>query len=969
MPDVSRRTFLRIAAAAGAVASVPGCKPAARQLIPYVIPDETLVPGEAFFYAGVCGGCPAGCGTVARVREGRVIKLEGNPNHPVSGGAICARGQAALQGLYNPDRLPRPHQRGTNHQLHPIGWDAADKTMTERLHAAAGAGTNRIAFMGAPAGPTLSAIIGRWLRAWNSERLVLYQALDDEPARAATRLCYGRGDLPVYQLDAAEVLLSFGADFLETWRSPVELTRQYAQFRAPRKSGGGTTIGYSAYVGPRFGLTAAKCDDWLAPRPGSEAIVALGVLHELLGQGATSAAGGVDLNAVRGFVAGYDPASVAARSGVPAETITRIAKRFAQAPSAVALAGTDDVATHVAAILLNAVKGSVGKTVRFLEGAAPQPPSSPEELAGSMDAMRSGKVDVLVVTGVNPLFTMPPEAGFAEAIKHVPFVVWCGQVPDETAEAAHLLLPIHHAQETWGDEMPRPGVFGLGQPAMRPVFESKPLGDILLDSARAGAAQGPLWQDTAHAVEANWRDLHKQLGIAESFDEFWEKARRTGGWFAEAKLAQVSLKPEVLQSPPQIQAPPAGLTMVAFPHIFFYDGRGADKPWLQEIPEPVSQLVWDSWAEIHPATARQLQVVEGDIVELRSPHGRIEVAAHIFERAQPDVVAVPIGQGHTAYGRYANGRGCNPWQMLPDGRRVARVELSRTGRRELPVSPLGLSTMLNRPIVETISLEDLSKGIQPPPFEQEPPEPYEVYEKYTYDKHQWGMTIDVNACTGCSACVAACYAENNLPFVGKKAIDHGRIMSWIRLERYFPDKPGGPPIQMMPMLCQQCDHAPCEPVCPVFAAYHTDEGLNGQIYNRCVGTRYCENNCPYKVRRFNWFKPEWPVPLNLQLNPDVTVRGAGVMEKCTFCVQRIRAVEMDAQAEDKRPVRDGEIVPACAQACPARAITFGDIKDPDSAMMRRRDDNRLRAYRALENLNTQPSIVYLRDIYRTEEKA
>ncbi len=904
---------------------------------------------------------------MARVREGRVIKLEGNPNHPVGGGALCARGQAALQGLYNPDRLSRPNQRGTNQQLQPIKWDAAYKAITERLHSATNAGKNRVAFMGAPSGPTLGAIIDRWLRSWNSERLIPYQAIDDAPERAANRLCYGRSDLPVYQIDRAEVLISFGADFLETWRSPVEMTLQYAQFHSPRKSGSTVTVGYSAYVGPRFSLTASRCDDWLTAPPRSEAVVALGILHELLQQGATPAAGGLDLNALRGFVAGYDPASVAKQSGVPAETITRLAKRFAEAKSAVALAGTDDIATHVAAILLNAVKGSIGDTVRFLEGAAPQPPSDSEQLAASIDAMRAGKIDVLVVSGVNPLFTMPPEANFADALKHVPFVVWCGQVPDETAEAAHLLLPIHHTIETWGDEMPRPGVFGLGQPAMQPVFESKPLGDILLDSARAGTPQNPLWENTAHAVEANWRDLHKQLGLTESFDEFWEKARRTGGYFGDAKTAQVSFKAEVLNSPPQIQVASTGLTMVAFPHIFFYDGRGADKPWLQEIPEPVSQIVWDSWAEIHPDTARQLDVAEGDIVELRSRHGRIEVAAHIFDRIEPGVIAVPIGQGHTAFGRYANGRGCNPWRVLADGRRIARVELSRTGRSDVAVTPLGLTTMLNRPFVETISLNDLVKGIKPPPFEEEPPEPYEVYEKYTYEKHQWGMTIDVNTCTGCSACVAACYAENNVPFVGRNEIARGRIMSWLRIDRYFPETPSSKLIQIMPMLCQQCDHAPCEPVCPVFAAYHTDEGINGQVYNRCVGTRYCENNCSYKVRRFNFYKPEWPAPLNLQLNPDVTVRGAGVMEKCTFCIQRIRSAEMNAEADDKRPVRDGEIVPACAQACPAKAITFGDMKDPSSAVMRRRDDNPLRAYRALENLNTQPSIVYLRDIYQGEK--
>jgi Fe-S-cluster-containing dehydrogenase component len=270
-----------------------------------------------------------------------------------------------------------------------------------------------------------------------------------------------------------------------------------------------------------------------------------------------------------------------------------------------------------------------------------------------------------------------------------------------------------------------------------------------------------------------------------------------------------------------------------------------------------------------------------------------------------------------------------------------------------------------------MSIEELANRVVPEEKEQEVRGPYEFYPNWEYPVHQWGMTIDVNACTGCSACVTACYAENNLAVVGKEGVDNGRIMSWIRIERYFPSEkeaPSAPLLYIMPMLCQQCHHAPCEPVCPVFAAYHTREGLNGQIYNRCVGTRYCENNCPYKVRRFNWFKAEWPEPLNLQLNPDVTVRGAGVMEKCTFCVQRIAFAEINAKTEG-RQLRDGEIQTACQQACPSRAITFGDINDPASAMMRRREDNKLRDYLSLKELNTQPAITYLRDIYREKGKA
>jgi molybdopterin-containing oxidoreductase family iron-sulfur binding subunit len=278
---------------------------------------------------------------------------------------------------------------------------------------------------------------------------------------------------------------------------------------------------------------------------------------------------------------------------------------------------------------------------------------------------------------------------------------------------------------------------------------------------------------------------------------------------------------------------------------------------------------------------------------------------------------------------------------------------------------------MGRSIVEAMSIEQLARGVVPKSEAPEVTGPFEMYPPWKYPRHKWGMTIDVNACTGCSACVTACYAENNVPTVGKDGVDRGRIMSWIRIERYFPaarEAAQAPQLYLAPMLCQQCDHAPCEPVCPVFASYHTEEGLNGQVYNRCVGTRYCENNCPYKVRRFNYFDPDWPEPFNLQLNPDVTARSVGVMEKCTFCIQRIVATEINAKVE-KRGVRDGEIVTACAQACPTKAISFGDMKDPKSEMMKRREANKNRGYRSLEQLNTQPAIVYLRNVYHEREKA
>jgi anaerobic selenocysteine-containing dehydrogenase len=502
--ELSRRAFLKLIAVTGAAAS--GCtQPPTRELIPYVVPDENVIPGVPSFFASVCRECPASCGVVARIREGRAIKLEGNPRDPISAGALCARGQAALQGLYHPDRLATPELRGANGALAPAAWEGALHTFAERLSAAAAAGEHRVAFLGPPMGPTVERIVERWLGVWRSNRRLRYEALDDDAARRAGERCFGRIDLPVYRLDGADVLLAFAADFLATWRSPVELARQYAAFRAPRAGGGGITMGRAVYVGPHFGLTAARCDEWLDVRPGDEAPVALGMLHHLAQRRLVKA--DVDAEALGAFASGYPPAAVAQRTGVPAATIQRVAEWFGNAGAAVALAGTADSATHVAVAILNSVTGNVGKTVRYLDGPAAAGCSGAAEITALLEAMRAGAVDVLVIADANPVFTLP---GFTDALSHVPFVVWCGGVPDETAARAHLTLPRHHALETWSDAAPRPGVALLGQPVMQPVVRSLPLGDILLASVHAAGAAALPWENTHAAVEATWRERHAQ---------------------------------------------------------------------------------------------------------------------------------------------------------------------------------------------------------------------------------------------------------------------------------------------------------------------------------------------------------------------------------------------------------------------------------------------------------------------------
>src|SRR5713101_2217347 len=563
--ELSRRSFMKVLAVTSAAAT--GCTDLPpRQLMPYVIPDENVIPGVPSFYASICRECPASCGVVARVREGRVINLEGNPCDPISCGSLCARGQAALQGLYNPDRLAAPQQRRPDGTLSSATWEVATQTFAQRLQAAASAGANRVAFIGPPFGPTLDRIIERWLQTWGSHRRLYYEAIDEEPARAAAELCFGRSDLPIYHLEAAEVVLSFGADFLETWRSPVEFTRQYAAFRAPRLGHDGITMGRAVYFGPRFGLTAANCDEWVALRPGTEAIVALGVFHALVHDGLVKM--GVDRDSLKRFTDGYDPTLVAERTGVPAAKIHHLAEWFGKADGAVALAGTADTATHVVASLLNVVTGNLGKTMRFLEGDPVTLRSRPEEITHLMAAMRDGVVDVLVVAGANPAFTIP---ALAEALTDVPFVVWAGGVPDETAEMAHLLLPCHHVVESWSDAAPRPDVMLLGQPVMQPVFQTSPFGDILLASVHAaGVSTETLpWENPQGAVEATWREAHAQVGDTTSFDTFWQNARDTGGLFREVHVAAVSLRPEVFDTSLALPERPAdNLTLVAFPHIF-----------------------------------------------------------------------------------------------------------------------------------------------------------------------------------------------------------------------------------------------------------------------------------------------------------------------------------------------------------------------------------------------------------------
>lgn len=989
---VGRRTFLKVLGGAAPAAAVAACSPIPpERLIPYVVPPEDVIPGVATWYATVCGECPAGCGMLVRTREGRAVKVEGNPEHPINRGSLCIRGQASLQGLYNPDRIAGPLRRRTTNAaagqsvLEPVDWEQAQQQLVDQLQAVRESGPpGRIAIVTPLTTGTLDQLVDTWANGVGARR-VTYEAFAYEAIRAANRMTFGRDAVPHHDFASPDLVVSFGADFQETWLSTVGHTRDHAEGRRVRDGRKSRFI----QIEPRMSLTGANADQWIEIQPGTEGLVAAAMARAIVDdarvQGPATETGLSErLDALLG---NYTPESVADTTGVPADVIRELARAFSDPSlgpgrslavgSGIATSGDQATATQVAINLLNYVAGNIGSTVVFGPDMNWGRAGTYREMFELTSAMRNGEIELLILYDVNPIHSMPGGAEFASALDEVPFVVSASSFPDETSTRANLVLPIHTPLESWGDSVPREGVRGLMQPVMRPVFDTRHFGDILLESARAlggeVSADLPrrgefldLLQDTWETAQPTPEADPDTDGAAPTldFDDFWAEAQRRGGFFDTVEPVPVELNPTLADEGLEI-APAAtsrDLELLVYPSLHHYDGRGANRPWLQEVPDPLMKTTWASWVEASTPTARTIGAEEGQLVRLTSEHGTVDASLLINDQLRDGVVAIPIGQGHTGYGRYAAGRGVNPLTLLsgdPDPDSGGRQWL--TGVDAMPLEVTRRIPRLqasfdqqDRELAQSVSLTALASGEVMPE-----PEHFSLSPEHEHPIHHWGMAIDLDACNGCNACVAACYAENNIPVVGQDHMRQGRTMSWMRIERFVEQRDSQVDNRFLPMLCQHCDHAPCETVCPVFATYHTDEGLNAQVYNRCVGTRYCANNCPYRVRRFNWFQQEFPEPLNLQLNPDVTARVAGVMEKCTFCVQRITDAKGGAKDEG-RPVQDGDVTPACAQTCPAQAIVFGDTNDPESRVSQLSED--ARAYHVLGELNTRPAITYLKRV-------
>lgn len=977
----NRREFLQILGASTGVAATGCGRELPEKLIPYVVQPDEIIPGVSAWYAGTCAECSAGCGVLVRTREGRALKVEGNSSHPINGGGLCALGQSSVQGLYDPDRLREPLVREANGTFKTATWETAIGLIASAIAEAASASQESV-LLSKPLGLSEEVLVEEFTKKVKHSSHISYSLFGGDVFDKASEWVFGSGTRLSIDFSEADVVLGIGADYLETWRSPVEFTKGFGQRRSPDSHG---KISKVFHIEPRLSLTAANADTWLMNAPGSESRILLALLKEVVRKTNGESLRAHGLAKVEKHLEKVALKELLAESGVNESDFVSLldallaARRSLVVCGGAAVRGGGNLRAAVLANLLNAALGNIGTSVQLTKSFK-EVSSGYQQLRDFVGKAEDGKVGFVCVAGVNPAYSLPVKSGFRAALGRAGFVAYIGTHLDETARLANVVLPLSTSFEAWNDSSPREGVYNLNQPSMQPLYKSQSFGDTLLALLAAKPLSAPV-KDIGSFYEYIRTQWKKRLGEGDFESKWLACVERGGKWTNEASPKSSWNLANTCSALPKEETTPSDFSLLAFPTVRSSDGAASNRPWLQELPDPLTTSVWGSWLEMHPTTAKKHGFAQGEVAQVHTADGSFEAPVFVTKNIHPQLVAVPLGQGHESLGRFASGVGANPLRVLSpndsDGELqllAGGVTLRKTVAQEELVITKGSDSQLGRGIFRSVPSTELGEGdhghgkkskhktghgevAHHDPHALGPqPEPKQMYKQMPHVQYRWGMSVDLARCTGCSACVTACYAENNVPVVGKEFCAEGREMSWLRVQRYVEGPATRPVEGFMPMMCQHCSNAPCEPVCPVYATYHSDEGLNTMVYNRCVGTRYCSNNCSYKVRRFNWFDYSWPEPLNWQLNPDVSVRSVGVMEKCSFCIQRIREGENRAKNEG-RTVKDGEVQPACASSCPADAIVFGDLEDESSEVAEMSRSKR--SYRVFDfELNTKPAVYY-----------
>ena len=950
LDPVGRRSFMKLMGASMAFAGLTACTvQPTEHAVPYVSNPEGYVPGKTYFFATAMPLHGVAEGLLVESHEGRPTKIEGNPEHPASKGGTSVHAQASVLNLYDPDRSESVLFKGETAR-----WgDLLDVLRTAMAAQRTKKGAGLRILTEATTSPTLGAQMKALLADLPDAKWHQYEPGGPNEARVGSQLAFGRMVNTVYKFDAADVVLALDADFLVEGAGHIRYARD---FMSRRKLTDGKSEMNRLYVAEStVTRTGAKSDHRLPLRASEVESLARAIAAEVGAAGVTGAV-----------------------SGEADKFAKAVAKDLKEhRGKCVVLAGQHQPASvHALAHVINAALGNVGQTVVHTASLEPAPVdhlASLKELTGDLNA---GKVELLVIVGANPVYTAPRDLKFGEALQKAGLRIHLGSHHDETGELCHWHVPESHYLEDWSDACAYDGTVTIMQPLIKPLYESKSAHEVI------AALAGQTTKSSQDLVHETWR---ARLGA--DFENKWRKALHDG--FIEGTAAaplpvdQVAIKADWAANAKPMAKAEREIVFRLDPHV--HDGRFANNGWLQETPKPLSKVTWDNYAIISPKTAEELGVSldhdwhAGNAKLITVKHAGEELSLPIWIQpgSADSSVTVFLGYGRKRAGNVGNGTGFNayllrtsaaPW-IATNGVSFAKgdgtYQLASTQEHfNIDTSGLEEGDLQARHIVRTTTLEEYKKdpksvhhGAHKPGKELTIFRP----EQYPYNGYAWGMAIDMNACVGCNACIVACVSENNIAVVGKEVVSRGRIMHWLRIDTYFKGNEVNPEVYFQPMLCQHCEQAPCEVVCPVNATVHDAEGLNVQVYNRCVGTRYCSNNCPYKVRRFNYLLyGDWDTPsLKNVRNPDVTVRSRGVMEKCTFCVQRIMQGKIEAEKQSRK-VQDGEIQTACQTACPTEAIIFGDINDTNARVHKLK--NEARNYEVLADLNTRPRTSYLAEI-------
>lgn len=969
----ARRDFLKLMGASLAMATAAGCRRPAQKIVPYNKQPEEVTFGVTNFYTSTWTDGSESLGLLVRTREGRPIKIDGNPQHPLTKGGTTARAQATILSLYDPERLQGPkknllNKEKTNRDTVSTTWDDADKAIVEQLKKGGVA-----VLTGNLTSPSMKALVSDFVQAFKGTH-VSWEPVSNEELRDGQKASYGNSVLPFYRFDKAKVIVSVDADFLGTWLAPVTFSKQFAAGRRAVKS-----MSKMVAFDSNFSLTGANADIRVKIKPSQQVNVVMGLAHEIIvKKNQSKFAGNSSVKSA------LDPfANTAQELGMDAAVFSKLAEDLwkNQGTSLVVAGGMTTNTTQaqqlqIAVNFLNSALNNEGSTV--LAGAAFQGShTSSAELLELVESMNKGQVKTLIIHHTNPVYSLPKAVGFAKALQKVEMVIYTGDRNDETGLMSNYVLPDNHSMESWGDAELSESVFTIQQPTIRPMYDTRSVQLSMMTwafTAQMGSQRlrGP---ETYYDFVRNyWKsDIHPKFGKGKSFEDFWSEALQVG-WVGNEKLTENSSAARSFRLEALSTVKPAhdtGYEVALYPSLTVGDGTLANVPWLQEMPHPISKVVWDNYVSISLDTAAKLKVKQEQIIDIKIGDVKVSLPVHIQPGLHNDVLSIPVGYGRWAAGKVANGIGVNSYELatVEKGRLIFaghKAEVTATSKKHDLAVLAGHHSMEGRKIVAEATLKDYMKNEEAGNHKHKI---FSIWSGHQFNGHKWGMAVDLNTCTGCSACMIACQSENNIPVVGKKFVLQGREMHWMRVDRYFVGDPKNAQAVFQPVMCQQCDNAPCETVCPVLATVHSSEGLNDIVYNRCVGTRYCSNNCPYKVRRFNWFNYAKLIekPMHMALNPDVTVRSRGVMEKCTFCVHRIKATKIAAKNE-KRELKDGDVKTACQESCPSDAIMFGDLNDPNSKVSQAFNKDP-RSYALLEEFNAAPSVRYMVKIRNNDQES